>query len=581
VDKTIETLRLELQYRKKELSEEKEISRKVQKELDDSRRLSSQTLQSLTSQNEMILKTLQEQKNCAQDAETTAREQNEKMNAVIKDLEQIKTKVADPAAMTEPLKSIQEDAIKRLTTEIQKTASGNAISDQDKQAWTDNIQTIKNLCERIIEDWVENDQDVAEWQEMYEHATEKLYHAESWRQKTSIDLEAARAKLDEVVNANTEFDKVNRHLNGEVESLAEKVEELQGDIDASRGIELENEDLLIEVGSLKEQIKKLQGEVDVSRNSESSKVAALQVQLSKKGKDLEKSDEKLKEAEGRLRVQDELLKENEVSMRSGRQNLQEMQQVLNTANQERQQTISEAVRKETRRLQDMQRDTKSRLDSAEKARIKSMKDLQNATEQIQQLSSVTASNGQDTRKLNATMQDATRKVVKLMNELATVKKLQEDMKKQLEQWILDKPELARMREQFNKIEQYLPTVLEAETQMIQLIQRCEQHAETEQGNTLDEVPVDGSSPPNHPTPTISSSDDSQTRARHVVMKSPIETEAVLAPSVLQEREKRRQSVPVKSIIKTRSASKEIAAQTQDNKAQSQPDPAPAQQNQKE
>ncbi|KAK8045356.1 hypothetical protein PG993_005380 [Apiospora rasikravindrae] len=484
------TLRVQLDERQKDLSDEKHIAAGLRKELEQARLLLTQNVQTLTSQNEKIVKTL---KDLAQDElHISLSEQTQTLDTILKSIEGVR--VSNHGAVADLAQSLKNDFFKEVANALQEgMASNQPITAADKEVLTEGIGSIQELCDHIYNQ-VRDDQDSQNVHYMYQESQSHIQMLEERLQETLEQWELAESW-------NFEFGHENAELRAELGFLGEEKKELQIEADTTKALNDENYALmgLIErqqekisansnleeqVTSLEATITSLQSEAEVNQYLE-DQVACLEDRIAEKDKMIQKSG----------KVSEQLEENLEKAVRRSR--------------------------KTEQRLQDDRRELQERLQSIERERSRLENDLAIAKERIQELSSARSSEETAMRKLRDKMDVQNATIEEFTKEVQTTQRIQEQLKASLKDWVKDNKDIEHMKKLFGQIDW------------------------TRMENTA------------------SAADLMEERIRRVVVQSPMpiseEATEPPPPSVEQERESRRQIVPLKSIMRvTRASAKKEA-----------------------
>ncbi|ORY61362.1 uncharacterized protein BCR38DRAFT_476133 [Pseudomassariella vexata] len=594
MDSTITTLSVQLEERNRELSQEKQTIKTLRKELDESRQMNTHNLQTLTSQNEQILKTMQQHRSHAADAEISACKQNENLDLIVKTLNEVKATASDQTAVIAQMRTLKDEGVNSVLEEIQKLASSHSAHDEDKKLLSANLLSIHGMCEGIQQQVNEGQQAAAQWHNRYEEAFHQFESSEEARKE-------AEEKLEEANEWCAEYHTENEQFRMQVEVLETQVAILQGQIGLSEANKAEVsrlQQLVTEktaefaqsdekVQSLSEQLFAQNGQL----NERKAQISHLQQLFTEKNAEFIQSDQRAKALEEKLLAQTNQLKEQDSQARTDRERLKH---ALDDAAQQQRQAIEQAVLNERTRVQEVQRDTEQRLAASEKSRSQMEQELEKANETIEQLSMGRDSVIEELRSLRDGITHQIQKVNELTSEVEDAGESQNRLRTQLGELAQDRVQISYLETMFQRMQRENHSVLEAITTEKKRLAAditddqgltigLRTPTSTMKGHTGTDISSSPLSEP--PSSPLLSQQESQVRTRRVSMKSPMEEEGVLAPSILQERESRRLAQPPRPIIKptTRSTDSENQNSTKDasrttSKAQNTPDSVPSQSN---
>ena len=264
-----------------------------------------------------------------------------------------------------------------------------------------------------------------------------------------------------------------------------------------------------ENGLLMEQIEQQQEQIDANSDLE-EQVASLNATISNLRADAE-VHQYLEEQVARL--EDQITEKNQMIQKSDK------------LSKKLEENLADALRRSQgieQSLQDGQNELQKRLQSTEKDRSRLEKDLAAANERIQELTSSRFVEETEMQKLRDKMEVQNATIEEFTREVQTTQQIQQQLKASLKDWVKDYKEIDHMKKMFEEIDW---------------------------------------SRADNPISAIDLMDD---RIRRVVVQSPMSMGENGAesppPSVEQERETRRQSIPPKSIMRvTRAAARELKA----------------------
>ncbi|KAK7942750.1 uncharacterized protein PG986_011863 [Apiospora aurea] len=415
------TLRVQLDERQKDLSDETNIAAGLRNELEQARLLLTQNVQTLTSQNEKIVKTLSE---LTQDGlHISLSEQTHTLETILKSVEGVR--VSNHGAIADLAQSLKNDFFKEVAGAIKEGMTSNQpITAADKDALTDGIGSIQELCDHIYNQ-VRDDQHSQNVQYMYQESQSHIQMLEERLQEILEQWEQAESW-------NFEFGQENEELQAEIVLLGEEKKELQIEANTTQALNDENyvlmglierqqekisanSDLEEQVASLEATITSLESEAEVNQYLE-DQVACLEDQIAEKDKIIQKSDKVSKQLEESLEKAVQRSRGTEQRLRDDRLELQE------------------------------------RLQSTEEERSRLENDLEVAKEKIQELSSARSSEETQMRNLRDKMDVQNATIEKFAKEVQTTQHIQEQLKASLKDWVKDYKDIENMKKLFEQID---------------------------------------------------------------------------------------------------------------------------------
>ncbi|KAK8085069.1 hypothetical protein PG997_006340 [Apiospora hydei] len=451
-------LRVQLDERQKDLSDEKNIAAGLRKELEQARLLLTQNVQTLTSQNEKIVKTLNE---LTQDGlHISLSEQTHTLDTILKSIEGVR--VSNHGAIADLAQSLKNDFFKEVAGAIQEGMTSNQpITAADKDALTDGIGSIQELCDHIYNQ-VRDDQHSQNVQYMYQESQSHIQMLEERLQEILEQWEQAESR-------NFEFGQENEELQAELVLLGEEKKELQLEANTTQALNDENyalmglierqqekisanSDLEEQVGFLEATITSLQSEAEVNQYLE-DQVACLEGQIAEKDKMIQKSDKVSKQLEESLEKAVRRSKGTEQRLRDDRLELQE------------------------------------RLQSTEKERSRLENDLEVAKEKLQELSSARSSEETEMRNLRDKMDVQNATIEKFTKEVQATQHIQEQLKASLRDWVKDYKDIENMKKLFGQIDwSRMENTASAADLMEERIRRVVVQSPMPMGEEVDEPP---------------------------------------------------------------------------------------------
>ncbi|KAK8023133.1 hypothetical protein PG991_007014 [Apiospora marii] len=326
---------------------------------------------------------------------------------------------------------------------------------------------------------------------------ESQYHIQMLEER----LQEATEQWEQAESWNFEIGQENEEYRAELVAAQEENKELP--LNANR-----IQALCDENGFLTEQIEQQQEQIDANSSLE-EQVASLNATISNLRADAE-VHQYLEEQVALL--EDQIAKKSQVIKESDK------------LSKKREEVLEDALRRSQgteQSLQYGQKELQKQLQSTEKDRSRLERDLAIADERIQELTSARFVEETEMQKLRDKMELQNATIEEFTREVQTTQQIQQQLKASLMDWVKDYKEIDHMKKMFKQIDW--------------------SHADS-------------------PMSAVDLTDD---RIRRVVVQSPMSMEGKgveSPPSVEQERETRRQSIPPRSIMRvTRAAAKELEA----------------------
>ncbi|KAI2628645.1 hypothetical protein GGR54DRAFT_651480 [Hypoxylon sp. NC1633] len=537
LNRTIEVLETELRERQMELEREREHAACLNEQLSESNKLNSQSLQSLATQNQELLEKLKHDRMQAESAEVCIRNQDEKIDAILKALEEARSKTIDPMALVEDVQQSHSETVARIVKEVQSSAISTG------QTLSEGVSEIRLLCEGAVERTI-RDNEIAQWQQR--------------AQDSSMVADNHESRI--------------RNLQAELIQLHAQLGEQRGERN-----ELEKQLTVLQVASQNEQAanKKVNGLAE--------QVSLLKITLKEKDATITKSNEDLEVAQEELRTQARKLRDREAQIESDRQKHED---ALKSSAQKREEIVHAAT-KETQEIREKHRLIEKQLLETNMARKELEKELAKSR-QAEELSGKVID--ADLFQIQDQIGPILTLITKLTSGLDESESEREVLRGVLEEWSHDRRGMNDMRQVLGRLAKEQPNMTQMGNELKELLtiqKKLTGTLDYHQAKLLNaEATVATAcshSLPDSTMATVSGSicipaDDSQRDAtssteefqnlkRKVVVKSPITEDDRASPmSVEQERSARRQLGPPRGIMKmkmiTRSVSRGLeAAQT--------------------
>ncbi|KAI0888350.1 uncharacterized protein GGS22DRAFT_198124 [Annulohypoxylon maeteangense] len=535
LNKTIESLETQLIEREKEIERERQHGLDLNNQLTEFRKLNEQTIQSVATQNLELLEKMKSDRERCENRDTLVQKQDEKIDTILKVLEETKLKTADPKALVERLEGLHNTTVEKIVVGVRNSMDSyrdSIITDQG--TLNENLGEIHLLCEGICERMTDAN-NVAEWQGRA-HDADMAIHTH---------LQNIQELQDEVhqmyIRSNEELE--------ERERLKSQVTALQNAADKER---VASE----KARSLAEEVEWLRGALDERDGT-----------ITKSGEDLKSAQEELK-AQARILQgkEQQIQNENEQHQRIIEQNVEKHNQV-----------ISETTREFGKKCQA----TEKRLQEAVVAHAQLEQELAELRQEAEISSQ--ANIDEDLDKIRGELVGLITSMTGLTTGLQESEHEREALRRILEKWSRDRGEVGQMKNLLGRLAKDQPNTTKIGEQLKELLEiqkrvsgTLEYHQEglansevmagcsEDKQNGMSIHGEDGFSVVNRlESNVVHAQEELQSLKRKVVVKSPANDDNPALPmSVEEERSTRRQLLPPRGIMKmtTRSTSREQEAE---------------------
>ncbi|KAI1380526.1 hypothetical protein F4677DRAFT_463223 [Hypoxylon crocopeplum] len=554
LSKTIGNLENRLREREKDLEHEREHADDLTKQLTETHELNEQSLQSLAAQNQELLEKMKQSYKQAENTEICIQKQDEKIDTILKALEETRLKTLDPVALMENIEDAHNNAIATIVAEVQGSAesSGNSLN-EGQAILNENIGDIRVVCEGLYERMASAD-DVSRWQQSAHESSMTV-------QNQVHQIQGLQDELHQLHIQTTEQSEQQRELKRQLSGL--------------------------EVAASNEQA------ANEKINNLEVQVRNFQMMLTEKDTVATSSNEELKMVQEELKAQARTLQDKEKQIENERQKHKlDLESII----QQREQAILHAVTKVTEELSEQRRDTQERLRQANEAGAQLQQELAKARQasEVQ----IQANIDEDLHQIRGEMAVAINSITKLTADLAQSEPERDALQGNLLEWSRDRIEIDQMQQILGRLARSQPNTIQMNNQLKELLEiqkklsgTLEYHeaqlASTEASLITDQSLQDGETATtsgdgyafveNQRDEVARSTEELRNSMRRVVVKSPVTEDGHVSPmSVDQEKSVRRRSVPRRGIMKvaTPSTYREIDADRSTLDADAQPPVAP-------
>ncbi|KAI1777424.1 hypothetical protein F4818DRAFT_347893 [Hypoxylon cercidicola] len=516
LNKTIESLEAKLGQSEQELERQRDHAASLLEQLAESHKLNEQSLQSVAAQNRELLEKLNRDRQQADETDRRIQEQGQKIDKVLTDLAEAKSRTVDYVALEESLRGVHNDTVNAIVAEIQISAqSAHSSALNDRQSLSDNLDQIRILCNGIS-DGMSEAKNVAEWQTRASEADTTVRDQVHQIQNLQDELNQTRIlvqdKLEEQLELQSQLGILQTHLSEKDAAVA--------------GFE---KDLAATQEELRTQARRLRDKEEQIQNERQSHTQAIEYSARERNQAISRA---VAEETERLREEHER-KERQLQAEAGRERAQLEQELVNSR---------QAVEAENRL---------------------------NIGEDIRHITGELAAANTSITELKADLEESEHQREALQERLEQWSRDRDaigQMQQMLQRLAKEQPNAKQMSSELTKL-----------TEMQRKISGTVEYHQVHLANTKAAVAAkqaqqnDGTTTPSktksNPTNGQQNSTDhllveSQNLKRKVMVKSPaIDDDRASPVSIEQERNARRQSVPPRGIMKsqTPSASGELEA----------------------
>ncbi|KAK6956874.1 hypothetical protein Daesc_002156 [Daldinia eschscholtzii] len=539
LNKTIKSLENELRDREKELERERQHTQDLTEQLSEIRKVNDCSLQSVAVQNQELLYQMKQDREHAENAEVRIQKQEEKLDTVLKTLEQMSSKTLDPIVVMEKLREVHSSMATTIIEEFQNSVilTQNSIL-EDQDALNESITEIHQLCEDICEK-LSTLNDVEVWQE-------RVHHSDA-----AVQIHTQRVQ----------------HLQDEVNQLHMRLNEqigMRDELERQVATATMNEQATNEkIKNIKEQTERLQRE------------------LSEKELIVSEANKNLQVAQEELREQVRVAEDRQKHIQNERET---HEKAIELSVQQHKQELSHAITEKTNELRERNQNAEKRLKEVEAARVQLEEEL---TKSRQEGEMIKASVDEDIRRIRSEIMTVTTSIAKMTAGLEGTGIEQEALRGILEAWSRDRVEVDQMKHILRRLANDQPNAIQMSDQLKQLLEiqkKMRGTLEYHQAEvTAAEADVRGLSQStthhglivmNNPRDEATYvQEESQGTKRKVMVKSPVDMDDHKSPmSVEQERSTRRHAAPLRGIMKV--TSNDILVEAEEDNAQDMNSQAP-------
>ncbi|KAI1662304.1 hypothetical protein F4813DRAFT_385016 [Daldinia decipiens] len=517
LSKTIKSLESELRDREVELEREKQHSQDLTEQLSQFQKLNEHSLQLVSAQNKEFLDQMKQDRKHVENTETRIQKQDEKLNMILKTLEQTNSKTVDPMAVMEKLREAHGSIAAAIVAKFQDSVvlTHNSVL-EDQETLNESIGEIRLLCEGIWEKLTGLD-DVAVWQERAHDSDMAINSHIQHIQDLQDELHQLYIRIGEQTGERQELERRlaiaaanEQTTNEKIKTLAEQTERLQRTI----------------------------GEKEM--------------------KVLE-SDKNLEVVQEELRKQARVAEDRERQIQIEREN---HEKAIELNVQQSKQEVSRAVTERTKELTEKHQTTEKRLEEVEVARAQLVEEL---TKSQQEGEMRRVNLDRDIRQIRGEVLRATTSINKMTADLEETGNEQEALRGSLEGWSRGRVEVDQMKYILRRLARDQPNAILMSDQLKQLLEIQKKVSGTLAYHQAKVINAEaGASDQSRSTKSGNSSistsnlqdnmphaqEASQDLKRKVMVKSPVTVDDRVSPmSVEQERSTRRHTVPLRGIMK--------------------------------
>lgn len=501
-----------MEARQRESAQESKKTNRLEKELDEARRMNADTTQALASQNEKLLQIMEAQQTQAQAACHSNDKHNHKLEEIAKALQEVKSGVSNPSNLLEEMKSRDDNLMGTVVTKIGQMMPSQPFTVSEKEKLAMEIDFIHRVCDDIWNQ-IRDDSNA-------EKAQQRYYDAQ-WRLgDVAEELARVQSELDGAMQWGSEKMEENNRLGVEAERLRDQVKDLRKTVSTLQNASREADQISNEQAEILEaRLEASQREKDNTKQTSNQEMQQLKRALQEQENAVEFAEEKRKTAEERLDALKATFQQREARLNSEYRSLEE--------------GLEEAKRRHEEIVE-------KKLKESAEAKAELQTSLREARAKIQQMSSDRQTTDAEFQKLERLVGDGTKTARELKAEIQDSQKTQTFLTERLVEWARDRNKLESLK------------TWEA---------RATENSE--------EAPMTNVLLPSSFKTAIIEPLNVRDPERRVTLRSPQEDDPKANPlSVMQERDVRRQFDPPKSIMRvTRQTSKRLEATKQTETAE--------------
>ncbi|KAI2633444.1 hypothetical protein GGS21DRAFT_491170 [Xylaria nigripes] len=489
----IETLRVRLAEREKEVDREKNHVNDLRSELMESHKLNREAITSLSRQNQELTEKSNERSTQVQNVAQCINQQGQKIQSVLKLLEDSKTTALGNAELVEDLKILHTESLNSIISALgEHAASGRDLSFKTTEDLKADISAIRESCANLSSQ-IQGSQNASEWQQKF-----------------------GRVQLDHQV------------LLRETDRLKKKLTEMREE--AKTQLE-KHESLHEELAILRATTKAID---ESDRRAECLEKAKQEIQqsLNEKEKRIRELEEKIKVANKTLDDQNCLLRDQERRLHEERE--KHIKEVV-SCHKQQEEAIKQAKNEESSRIQAEYRDIQKRLEDTEQDCSRLQKELEQAKQSVD---NAHRKENEESEKHVQVLKSAAALIDEFSRDLQASEQVKRDLNAKLEMWSDDHAEITLIEQAVQKLAVDQQGALENGKQLRELLDVQKKLDDTWQRHKLQfeqvtEMPQDVN--------------------RRVTIQSPKIDEAydeIVPISIEDERTIRRNASAPKGIIKT-------------------------------
>ncbi|KAI0113084.1 hypothetical protein F4814DRAFT_460304 [Daldinia grandis] len=515
--KTISSLKSELRDREMELERENQHNQDLTEQLSQFQKLNEHSLQLLSAQNQEFLDQMKEDRKHVENTETRIQKQEEKLNMILKTLEQTNSKTVDPMVVMEKLREAHSSIATAIVAEFQDSfVLTQNSAPEDRETLNESIGEIRLLCESIHER-LTGLNDVAVWQE-------RVYDSDM---AINSHIQQIQGLQDEVHQL---YIRINEHT--------EERQELQR---------------RLEIAAVNEQI------TDEKTKTLTEQTERLQTILGEKETTVRESNKNLETIQGELRKQTLVAQDRERHIQIEHENYEK---AIERNVQQYKQEVCRAVAEKTKELTEKHLTTEKRLEEVEMARTQLEEEIIKSRQEGE-MSRVDLD--RDIRQIRAEFLTATTSLKKITAELEETGNEQEALRGSLEGWSRGRVEIDQIKHILWRLARDQPNAIQMGNQLKQLLEGQKKFTGTLEHHQAKVIDAEaGARDQSRSTTSGNSSiltsnlqdsishaqETSQNIKRKVMVKSPVTIHHHVSPmSVEQERSTRRHATPLRGIMK--------------------------------
>ncbi|KAI1434766.1 hypothetical protein GGR50DRAFT_383214 [Xylaria sp. CBS 124048] len=401
-----ETLRTKLAEREKDLEREKEHIDDLRRELAESHELNRDAIKSLSVNNQELLQRSDERNIQAQSVAQSVNQQGQKIESVLKLLEDNKATMPSNADLAEDLKILHAEALNSIISALEEyTVSGRELSLKNAEDLKSDISAIRESCANLSSQ-IQGSNSASDWQQKFG--------------RVQLDYQVLLRETDRLKKKLTE-------MRDEARIQLEKHEALQRELAALR----DTAKTADESDKRAESLEKARQEIQNSLTEKEMRIRGL--------------EEMIKGANKALNDQNQLLRDKEGQLYSERE--KHAREVI-SCHKKQEEAIQQTKLEESAKFQTEYSDIEKRLQNTEQECNRLQNELEVAK---QNADTAHKSKKEGDEKEMQVLQSIARLIEEISKDLQVSEQAKRDLNEKLEVWSNDRAETSLLKETVQKL----------------------------------------------------------------------------------------------------------------------------------